>query len=244
MAWGGNKAEILREAVEGEVTDQVSASFLQSHAGATFVMDGQAAARLTQIRQPWLVGSVKWNAEMTRRAVVWLSQKLAKPVLKLVDEAYNENGVGELITSRGPSYNINIRVFNQLQHTITGWPGGKPDADDAHRPERADPHPKRVMIFSPEPCDAVAAMGGTLERLVRQGHEVRMVCQTSGNLRVSDVAAHKFASVIQEMKSLGREGWGDRVAYGSDDPQATGRERRFRKRCGGTAAVERFDPPR
>ena len=215
MAWGGNKAEILRDAVEGEVTDQVSASFLQNHDGATFLVDTQAAAHLTRRRRPWLVGSVKWDSSMTRRAVVWLSQKVDKPVLKLVEEAYNECGVGELITSHGPSYNVNIQVFNQLQHTITGWPGGKPDADDANRPERREPHPKRVLIFSPEPYDAVAAMGGTLERLVKQGHEVRLVCQTSGNLRVSDVAAHKFASVIQEMKSLGREGWGDQVAYGA-----------------------------
>lgn len=214
MAWGGNKAEILRDAVEGEVTDQVSASFLQNHEGSVFLVDAQAAAHLTRRRLPWLVGSVQWNGAMTRRAVVWLSQKVEKPVLKLVEEAYNESGVGELITSQGPSYNINIRVFNQLQHTITGWPGGKPDADDANRPERSEPHPKRVLIFSPEPYDAVASMGGTLERLVRQGHDVRLVCQTSGNLRVSDVAAHKFASVIQEMKTLGREGWGDQVAYG------------------------------
>ena len=215
MAWGANKAEILREAVEGEVTDQISASFLQDHEGATFLVDTQAASQLTRRRRPWLVGSVKWSSSMTRRAVVWLSQKLDKPVLKLVDEEYNETGVGELITAGGPAYNLNIRVFNQLQHTITGWPGGKPDADDANRPERCSPHPKRVLVFSPEPCDAVASMGGTIERLIKQGHDVRLVCQTSGNLRVSDVAAHKFASVIQEMKALGREGWGDQVAYGA-----------------------------
>lgn len=214
MAWGANKAEIVREAVEGEVTDQISASFLQDHDGATFLIDTQAASHLTRRRLPWLVGSVKWDASMTRRAVVWLSQKLDKSVLKLVDEEYNETGVGELITAGGPAYNLNIRVFNQLQHTITGWPGGKPDADDANRPERCSPHPKRVLVFSPEPSDAVTSMGGTIERLIKQGHEVRLICQTSGNLRVSDVAAQKFASVIQEMKALGREGWGDQVAYG------------------------------
>lgn len=215
MAWGANKAEILREAVEGEVTDQISASFLQDHDGATFLVDTQAASHLTRLQHPWLVGSVKWDASMTRRAVVWLSQKLNKAVLKLVDQEYNETGAGELITASGPAYNLNIRVFNQLQHTITGWPGGKPDADDTNRPERSSPHPKRVLVFSPEPSDAVASMGGTIERLIKQGHEVRLICQTSGNLRVSDVAAQKFASVIQEMKALGREGWGDQVAYGA-----------------------------
>lgn len=214
MAWGGNKAEILRDAVEGEVTDHISASFLQDHEGATFLVDTQAASQLTRRRLPWLVGSVKWDSSMTRRAVVWLAGKLGKPVLKLVDEEYNEHGVGELITAHGPAYNVNIQVFNKLQHTITGWPGGKPDADDTNRPERSSPRSKRVIIFSPEPYDAVASMGGTIERLVKQGHEVRLICQTSGNLRVSDVSAYKFASVIQEMKALGRTGWGDQVAYG------------------------------
>ena len=93
---------------------------------------------------------------------------------------------------------MNIGVFDLVKHTITGWPGGKPGADDTHRPERAEPHPKRVLVFSPEPSDAVVSLGGTINRLVEQGHEVKLVIQTSGGLRVPDVAAYKFAAVLKE----------------------------------------------
>lgn len=217
MAWGGNKAEIVREAVEGPVTDQVSASFLQEHDNATFLIDSAAASRLTRTSHPWLVGSVDWDASMTRQAVIWMAKKLGKPVLKLIEEEYNETGVGELLTAVGPAYQVNIAVFNALQHSITGWPGGKPEADDTNRPERALPHPKRVLVLSPEPHDAFVGMGGTLDRLVEQGHEVRLAIQTSGNLRVSDVAAHKFASVVREMaEMIGGQGWDGQISYASD----------------------------
>ncbi len=214
MAWGENKAEIVHSAVEGTVTDQVSASFLQEHPNATFLVDTAAASQLTRSCRPWLVRSVTWDEELEKRSVVWLATTLDKPVLKLVDEEYNENGVGELLTEQGPSYDINIRVFNQLQHTITGWPGGKKGSDDTNRPERAQPYPKRVVIFSPEPQDAVTSMGGTIHRLVDQGHQVTIVYQTSGSLRVSDVAARKFSSVILEMgEVLGDEGWKSQTSY-------------------------------
>ncbi|MFV1994893.1 MAG: glucosamine-6-phosphate deaminase, partial [Verrucomicrobiales bacterium] len=215
MAWGENKAEIVREAVEGEVTDQVSASFLQGHENASFLIDSTAASRLTRRRHPWLVGSVSWDDAMSKRAVTWLAGKLGKPVLKLVDEEYNESGVGELLTATGPAaYHVNINVFNQLQRSITGWPGGKPHADDSNRPERAQPHPKRVLIFSPEPHDAVVGMGGTIDRLVEQGHDVRVAVQTSGNLRVNDIAAYKFASVVLEMADrIGGKGWEGQAEY-------------------------------
>lgn len=207
MAWGSNKASIVREAVEGEMTDRVSASFLQGHGNASFLVDEAAASRLTRFRHPWLVRSVAWDALMKKRAVVWLSARLGKPILKLVDEDYNEEGAGELLaTSSEAAYEVNIDVFNQVQHTITGWPGGKPDADDSHRPERARPFPKRVLVLSPEPSDVFLGMGGTLDRLVEQGHEVVLAHQTSGNLRVGDVAARKFASVVREMAELGRGG--------------------------------------
>lgn len=217
MAWGENKAEIVREAVEGEVTDQVSASFLQGHENATFLVDQAAASRLTRCCHPWLVGSIEWTEAITRRAVTWLAAKLEKPVLKLVEEDYNESGVGELLSATEPAYQVNVRVFNQLQHTITGWPGGKPGADDSNRPERAQPHPKRVLVLSPEPNDAIVGMGGTIDRLVEQGHEVWLVFQTSGNLRVSDVAASKFARVVREMAELiGGEGWDGQLQYAEE----------------------------
>lgn len=215
MAWGANKAGIVREAVEGKVTDQVSASFLQTHANATFLVDEAAASHLTRFRFPWLVGPVGWDAPMKKRAVVWLARKLEKPILKLVDEDYNENGAEGLLASTSEAaYEVNIDIFNRVQHTITGWPGGKPGVDDSRRPERSEPFPKRVLVFSPEPADAFIGMGGTLARLREQGHEVRLVFQTSGNLRVADGAALNFARVVLEMaESSHSPEWESQTSY-------------------------------
>ncbi len=204
LAWGEGKAGIVAQAVEQIPTDSLPASFLQGHANVRFVIDEAAAAELTRAKRPWLVGSVKWRPELTRRAVVWLAQIAKKPVLKLLDEHYGEHGMAELITEQGPAYGLNIRIFNELQHTITGWPGGKPDADDAHRPERAKPFPKRVVVFSPEPSDDVLGMGGTLRRLVEQGHEVTVVYQTSGNLAVPDEEAAMATELVVEMMDAGK----------------------------------------
>lgn len=150
------------------------------------------------MKTPWLVDTCVWDDHTTRRAVVWLCQKIDKPILKLTDEDYNENGLGELVTEKGPSYNINIRVFNQMQRTITGWPGGKPNADDTNRPERRDPFPKRAIIFSPHPDDDVISMGGTFIRLVDQGHEVHVAYQTSGNIAVFDEDAMRYAEFVSD----------------------------------------------
>jgi glucosamine-6-phosphate deaminase len=196
MAWGSNRAGIVQEAVEGRMTDQVSESFLQTHPNATFLVDRAAASNLTRFRYPWLVGPVEWDAAMKKRAVVWLAGKLEKPILKLVDEDYNESGAGGLLASTSEAaYEVNIDIFNRVQRTITGWPGGKPGADDTNRPERSQPFPKRILVLSPEPADAYIGMGGTIERLKEQGHEVKLVFQTSGSLRVADVAALNFARV-------------------------------------------------
>ncbi len=215
MAWGNNKAAIVKEAAEGRMTDQISASFLQNHPNASFLVDRAAASNLTRFRFPWLVGPVDWDAAMKKRAVVWLSQKLEKPILKLVDEDYNENGVGELLASTSEAaYQVNIDNFNQVQRTITGWPGGKPGADDSNRPERSIPFPKRVLVFSPEPADAYIGMGGTIDRLKEQGHEVKLVFQTSGNLRVADIAALNFARVLLEMMQTNHSAeWESQTAY-------------------------------
>jgi glucosamine-6-phosphate deaminase len=201
MAWGEAKAPIVRVAVEGEVTEQVPSSFLQNHPNSVFILDDAAASELTRFRTPWLVGPCDWTPALMRSAVVWLCKKVDKPVLKLTDEHYNEYGLGELVTEHGPAYNINIRVFNMLQHTITGWPGGKPNADDSQRPERAEPFPKRALIFSPHPDDDVISMGGTLLRLVDQGHDVHVAYQTSGNIAVYDEYALQFADFVSDFSS-------------------------------------------
>lgn len=199
MAWGDGKSDIIRKTVEGPILDQVPATFLQEHPNTLFVLDTAAASQLTRNRTPWLVDSITWDQFNVRRAVVWLCKKIDKPLLKLTDEDYNENGLGELLTEKGPAYNINIRVFNELQHTITGWPGGKPNADDTYRPERATPFPKRVLIFSPHPDDDVISMGGTFIRLVDQGHDVHVAYQTSGNIAVFDEEALRFADFMSDM---------------------------------------------
>ncbi|TRZ44436.1 glucosamine-6-phosphate deaminase [Robertkochia solimangrovi] len=195
LAWGQNKAEIVKEAVEGEISSKVPATYLQEHHNTTFVMDSGAASELTRIKTPWLVGPCEWTSELTRKSVVWLCNHTGKSILRLTDKDYNDNGMESLLTLEGSSYDLNIKMFNVLQHTITGWPGGKPDSDDTKRPERSNPAKKRVIIFSPHPDDDVISMGGTFDRLVEQGHEVHIAYQTSGNIAVSNHEAMKFAEV-------------------------------------------------
>ena len=159
LAWGEGKAGIIEKTIQGPVTDTIPATFLQNHANCTFVLDQAGAAELKRMKAPWLVGSCVWNAEMVKKGSIWLSHKLQKPILKLTDRDYGDNGMSDLVAEHGPAYDINIRIFNELQHTITGWPGGKPNADDTFRPERAEPAQKRVVIFSPHPDDDVISMG-------------------------------------------------------------------------------------
>lgn len=202
MAWGEGKAPVIREAVEGEIKESVPATYLQNHSNSAVVLDEAAAEELTRVKTPWLLGTCDWDDKLTRKAVVWLCQQMDKPVLKLTDEDYSENGMGDLITQSGPAYNINLKVFNELQHTITGWPGGKPDADDTNRPERREPFPKRAVIFSPHPDDDVISMGGTLTRLVEHGHEVHVAYQVSGNIAVFDDDVIRFADFVSEYQEL------------------------------------------
>ncbi len=189
LAWGEAKARVVAEAVENPPVDSLPASFLQGHPDVRFLLDPAAGSELTRIKHPWLVGQVEWTPALGRRAVTWLSREVKRPILKLLDEHYGEHGMSDLLTEQGPAYNLNIRIFNEVQHTITGWPGGKPKADDTHRPERASPFPKRVVVLAPEPSDEMLGMGGTLSRLVEQGHEVTVVYLTSGNLAVPDEEA-------------------------------------------------------
>ncbi len=198
MAWGQHKAEIVRRAVEGEISVSVPCTFLQKHPNVRFYVDQAASEQLTRVNTPWLVGMCEWTDDLTAKAVIWLSQKIGVPILKLTDEEYNEHGLSELILKFKTAYDINIQVFNRLQHTITGWPGGKPNADDTTRPERAKPPKKRVILFSPHPDDDVISMGGTFLRLVDQGHDVHVAYQTSGNIAVHDHDALRYAEFYQE----------------------------------------------
>ncbi|NMH87145.1 glucosamine-6-phosphate deaminase [Flavivirga algicola] len=199
LAWGDNKASIIQETIEGTVSSQVPATYLQNHKNTTFILDEGAASMLTQYHTPWLVGHCEWTESLIRRATVWLCHLTSKSILKLTDKDYNDHGMESLLAQEGSAYDLNIKMFNILQHTITGWPGGKPHSDDTSRPERATPEKKRIIIFSPHPDDDVISMGGTFDRLVAQGHDVHVAFQTSGNIAVSNHEALKFAEVGLEM---------------------------------------------
>ena len=203
MAWGEDKAEAVREVVEGRPNPACPASFLQVHDHITFFVDETASENLTRVVAPWLVGPCDWTPKFKRKAVVWLCQKVGKPILKLTEKDYLENSLGELLEKFGSFDKINIDVFNDLQHTITGWPGGKPNADDSTRPVAATPYPKKVIIFSPHPDDDVISMGGTFIRLVSQGHDVHVAYETSGNVAVHDDV------VLQHMDAAFQLGFGD-----------------------------------
>ncbi|GIZ10232.1 glucosamine-6-phosphate deaminase [Flavobacterium sp. UMI-01] len=196
MAWGEGKSNIIKASVEDTVTNLVPASYLQEHNNATFVLDQAAASKLTRINKPWLVEKIVWTDKLIRKAVLSLALHLKKPILMLTDADYIENGMSDLLADSGPAYDINIKIFNKLQNTITGWPGGKPNADDTNRPERKEPAKKRVLIFSPHPDDDIISMGGTFKRLHEQGHEVHIGYQTSGNIAVADDEALRFASFV------------------------------------------------
>lgn len=210
LAWGEEKASIVRQVAEGEISEKVPASHLQDHTGIEMVIDCNAAEKLTREETPWLVGTCEWTPKFTRKAVVWLCQQVEKPILKLTYQDYIENSLGQLLEARGAYDKINIDVFNDLQHTITGWPGGKPNADDTTRPVPSEPYPKRVLLFSPHPDDDVISMGGTFLRLVDQGHDVNVAYQTSGNVAVHD-------DVVLQVTDTAKEcGFGDRVQYVKD----------------------------
>lgn len=198
LAWGERKADIIQQAIEGPVTEFIPASYLQGHQNVEFILDESAAAGLTRKKTPWLTDDVLWNKSLIKKAVTHLALTLNSPILKLTNNDYNQNGLSDLLALYGQAYDINIEVFNQLQHTITGWPGGKPNADDSFRPERAEPACKRVLIFSPHPDDDIISMGGTFQRLVEQGHEVHVAYQTSGNIAVADDEAFRFIEFVKD----------------------------------------------
>ena len=204
IAWGEDKANVVKRIAEDKADSSCPASYLQQHENIAFYVDENSASQLTRMVAPWLVGPCEWTPKFIRKAVVWLCEQVHKPILKLTQKDYLANGLGELLEQYGPYDQINIKVFNDLQHTISGWPGGKPDAEDATRPVPSSPFPKRVVIFSPHPDDDVISMGGTFIRLVEQGHDVHVAYETSGNVAVHDDV------VLQHMDAARELGFGDR----------------------------------
>ncbi len=200
MAWGEGKAGIIKNSVEGKIKESIPATFLQEHGNCDFIIDQAAASSLTRVQTPWLVSDCEWTENLIKRATIWLSEKLDKAILKLTNEDYNEHGMGSLVAEIGSAEHINLIVFNQLQRTITGWPGGKPNADDSSRPERNTPQRKTSLIFSPHPDDDVISMGGTLLRLVDHGHDVHVAYQTSGNIAVFDDEVIRFMDFAKDIQ--------------------------------------------
>jgi glucosamine-6-phosphate deaminase len=206
MAWSGKKAPIIKKAVEGSMSSDVPATYLQNSENVEFILDQDAASELTRFDTPWLVKDCAWDFPLIKKAVIWLSNTVNKPILKLTDEDYNNHGMAQLAVDQGPAYDINIHIFNKIQHTITGWPGGKPNADDSQRPERKEPAQKRSVIFSPHPDDDVISMGGTFIRLVDQGHDVHVAYQTSGNTAIWDHDVLRYVEfAIDFQTSLGKD---------------------------------------
>src|SRR5574344_1816172 len=185
-----------------KIIDEELALSLKAGPDIEIYIDDAASAELTRIKSPWLTDDCEWTDYLIRKAVFWLCKKLNKPILKLTERDYNDNGMSDLITRKGPASDLNIKIFNELQHTISGWPGGKPDADDTTRPERALPYPKRVVVFSPHPDDDVISMGGTVARLSSQGHIVNLAYETSGNIAVFDHDVIRFLDFLKEAAKI------------------------------------------
>ena len=192
MAWGQAKASIIKKAVEDDDTEDVPASLLQNHDDCTFIIDETAASALTRFKSPWLTGECVWTDKMIKKAVVNLAMQLKKPVLSLTNNDYNDNGLSDLLVEKGDAYEINLHVFYLLRDSITGWPGGKPTDQRTIHPERHQPFPKKVILFSPHPDDDIISMGGTFMRLRDQGHDVHVAYQTSGNIAVTDEFVTRF----------------------------------------------------
>jgi glucosamine-6-phosphate deaminase len=207
MAFGEHKEAIVARTVEGEISSDVPATFLQDHENCLMVLDRAAAGGLTRLRTPWVAGALDemglaWNDAMVRRAVTWLARETGKAVLKLTDEDYNSHSLQDLLSQGGNAYEINLRVFRQLQNTITGWPGGKPDAVEQPRPlhnPSAAVFPKRIVVFSPHPGDGVRSIGGTITRLAQQGHALHLAHQVSGSGHVKDEVVERYVDFLEHM---------------------------------------------
>ena len=204
IIWGEDKAKVAYNLVEGVESESIPVSCLQGHENIHVVIDENAAQELTRVKRPWLIAPpVEWSPKLIRKAVLWLCETVGKPILKLTHQDYVKNSLTDLLERVGSYDDININVFNEIQHIISGWPGGKPNTDDSTRPVPSNPYPKRVIIFSPHPDDDVISMGGTFHRLVQQGHDVHVAYETSGNVAVYDDV------VLQNIDTAREMGFGD-----------------------------------
>jgi glucosamine-6-phosphate deaminase len=188
LAFGEHKAPIVHKAVEGPVTESVTASFLRQHPDAVFLLDQAAAGELAAVARPWTIGSVEWTPLLIRKAIIWLSLRVRKALLKLSDDDFREHELYELLREHGPASVLGRRVFDDLMGTICTQPAG--------------PEPKSVLVFSPHPDDDVISLGGTIIRLVRQRNNVHIAYMTSGNIAVFDHDAWRYTDFVAEFSRL------------------------------------------
>lgn len=219
IAFGEHKATIVNKAVELPPTEAITASFLQEHANAKFVLDAAAAAETTAIKRPWEVGSIDWTPDRVRQAVVWLSRTVGKGLQKLDDDDFREHHLYELLREKGPAERIGEEVFLDRLATIQHYPAGRvPNAKRTKEStvtqlaSSAETEPKSILVFSPHPDDDVISMGGTIIRLVEQGHKVHIAYMTSGNIAVFDHDARRFVDFVDEFLA----------AFGSASEQSSG----------------------
>ncbi len=188
IALGEHKAGIIRETAEGEASPRVPACYLRQHPDAVLLVDSAAAGKLTAVTTPWLLGKIEWTDALVKRALLWLSEKSGKALLKLDDDDFRQHGLHQLLRHHGPAQSVAHRVFRWMMDTIEYHPAGR--------------EAKRVICFSPHPDDDVISMGGTLIRLVEDKHEVHVAYMTSGNIAVFDHDARQVADLVKEFNRL------------------------------------------
>lgn len=183
IATGEHKAGIARRAIEGEISNDVAATYLQQHPSTTFYLDAAAAAELTRVKTPWLVGEVEWTPGRVMDAVIWLSQVTGKSVLKLDNADYREHHLSSLLARWGSAGALNGEVFNALISKVRG--------------RSKLPAGRRIIVFSPHPDDDVISMGGILNKLHQNDNDIIVAYQTSGNIAVFDHEVRRYVDFLR-----------------------------------------------
>ncbi|HEX2722069.1 MAG TPA: glucosamine-6-phosphate deaminase [Gemmatimonadaceae bacterium] len=183
IATGEHKAAIIRRAVEGDPAPDVAATYLQLHPNVVFYADHAAAAELTRVRTPWIVGEVEWTRDLEIAAVIWLSGETHKSILKLDSLDYRENHLSSLLARYQEAGPLNGEVFNALISKIRG--------------RSKLPSGRNIIVFSPHPDDDVISMGGMLNKLHQNQNRIIVAYQTSGNIAVFDHEVRRYVDFLR-----------------------------------------------
>jgi glucosamine-6-phosphate deaminase len=189
IATGEHKASIVRRAVEGDIDLEVAATFLQRHTNTTFYVDRAAGAELTRIKTPWMIDEVQWTQDLIVRAVIWLSQRTEKGILKLTQRDYADAHMSSLVAKFGSPGEVNGKVFNILGAKIRG--------------KSKLPMGRKMICFSPHPDDDVISMGGILRKVTENDNEVIVAYMTSGNIAVFDHDVRRYVDFLERLSDEG-----------------------------------------